>query len=106
MSDEAETDQPAKERAPTNWTLIAQIATAIGISVGGGLGKGAYDDLREKLVEQRVETTELRKSIEALDDKADATRSELAEAQRERSAIRERLSKLEAQHAAARRRRR
>lgn len=75
--------------------LILQAITITLLGAGGWVGKDAYEEIRSEMIQQRVSTAEMRKTIEAW-----STRSAISEASIDRLNVRlanieHRMTKIE-----------
>lgn len=56
-----------EKKIPLQAVLQALVLAMLG--AGGYVGSGAFEDLRTELVQQRIETAEMRKVVEAMDQR-------------------------------------
>lgn len=71
-------------------------ALTIGLlGTGGAIGKGAYEDLRTELVQQRIETAELRKTLEVWSEQAASQSAAIAANRAKLDSVESRLVRLE-----------
>lgn len=76
---------------------IMQILTLAGLATGGYVGKGAYENLRDQMTDQRVTTAETRKVVESISAALNTGREERIAIQAKISGLESRLAKTEAQ---------